>query len=291
MTTSKTNLKPSPNSITLNTGSSNLALTVLGTRGSLPTINPETATYGGNTSCYLLETAGEAIIIDAGTGIANFPDTGNKSLHLFITHAHIDHILGLPTFLGSHQGKDISIYGETRDNLTIEQQLQTYMSPPLWPATMSLYNVNITFRAIDQSTPITIGDITITTMPSNHPGGSTIYKFTHKSTSSRSTTITLATDYEHSHESFDALTTFAQNSDLILYDAQYTPEEYEHCKGFGHSTYEQATKLQELTNPKKLILIHHAPNHSDTFLDELQKSLKPGIIIAREGLNIKFSNT
>lgn len=270
-----------------------ISLTILGTRGSMPVSTPETANYGGNTSCYLIETDSEAIIIDAGTGIMNLPDTGNKRLSLLITHAHIDHVLGLPMFLATQRGKDISIYGVTRDGLTIKQQLESYISTPLWPVTMDIYGVNIDFHEIAEEGTFAIGEVTVTTMPSNHPGGSTIYRLTHNSTS-----ITIATDYEHiasnsEYSQLASLTDFARGSDLILYDAQYTPEEYEKCRGFGHSTYKKAIELQKLANAKQMLLIHHAPNHTDEFIDNLQErinSLEPelSITFAHEGQTISL---
>ena len=75
---------------------------------------------------------------------------------------------------------------------------------------------------------------------------------------------------------------------MILYDAQYTPEEYEKCRGYGHSTYEKALELQKITNANNILLVHHAPDHTDEFLGSLQRkinSLELGsqIIFASEG--------
>lgn len=271
----------------------NMSITVLGSRGSMPVSSPEMAGYGGNTSCYLVETENEAIIIDAGTGVTRLPDIGDRRLSLLITHAHIDHILGFPILLSALRGKEISIYGATRDGLTIKQQLESYISTPLWPVTMDIYGVNIDFHEIAEEGTFAIGEVTVTTMPSNHPGGSTIYRLTHNSTS-----ITIATDYEHiasnsEYSQLASLTNFAQGSNLILYDAQYTPEEYEKCRGFGHSTYKKAIEIQKLANAKQMLLIHHAPNHTDEFIDNLQErinSLEPelSITFAHEGQTISL---
>ncbi len=281
----------------------NMTLTVLGTRGSMAVSAPGMAKYGGNTTCYLIETPEEAIIIDAGTGIMNLPDIQGKRISLLITHAHIDHIMGLPMFLGKQAGKEITIYGETRDGLTIKEQLERYISNPLWPVTMDEYPVKLTFKDVaadnnavnnDDYSPFNIGDITVSTMPSNHPGGSTIYRLDYNGKS-----VVIATDFEHEEVTASdcsqstaagnplaRLAAFSASASLILYDAQYTPEEYEKCRGYGHSTYVQALELAEMIAPGKrapagerhtaaaqILLIHHAPNHDDAFLDALQAEI------------------
>lgn len=258
--------------------SSGMDLTILGVRGTMPVSTAETMQYGGNTSCYLFQTDKEAIIIDAGTGIMNLPDTGNRHLTLLITHTHIDHILGLPMFLATHQASEITIYGKNRNKLTIQEQLDRYLTQPLWPVSIQDYQSCIHFAELSDE-PFTIGDIAISTMPSNHPGGSTIFKL-----QNHDKTIVLATDFEHELPEalnmeihpispLESLAKFAENADILLYDAQYTPKEYERCRGYGHSTYEQAIRLKELSKATEILLIHHAPGHNDDFLDELQKNI------------------
>ncbi len=105
--------------------SGNISLHVLGCRGSMPISGPDFAKYGGATSSYLYMTEEEAIILDAGTGILNLPDVGSRRLSVLISHSHIDHILGLPMFIGSLGAKELSIYGATHEQLTIRQQLDT----------------------------------------------------------------------------------------------------------------------------------------------------------------------
>ena len=266
----------------------NMSITVLGSRGSMPVSSPEMAGYGGNTSCYLIETDNEAIIIDAGTGVMRLPDIGDRRISLLITHAHIDHILGFPILLSALRGKEISIYGVTRDDLAVKQQLERYVSTPLWPVTIDKYSTNMEFHEIAEVDTFAIGEVIIKTMPSNHPGGATIYKLINNGVS-----VTVATDFEHETADSDqaplySLADFAVESNIILYDAQYTPEEYKKCRGYGHSTYEKAIELQKITNVNEILLVHHAPDHTDEFLGSLQRkinSLELGsqIIFASEG--------
>ena len=85
-----------------------MKVTFWGVRGSIPTPGYETARYGGNTLCVevWLGECGRMIVIDAGSGIRRLgqdlmarPGRAPRvSLDLFLTHTHLDHILGLPFF-------------------------------------------------------------------------------------------------------------------------------------------------------------------------------------------------
>ena len=129
-------------------------------------------------------------------------------------------------------------------------------------------------------------------MESNHPGGSSIFKLKYNDK-----TIVYATDFEHDRPFygepsttaddvyiFSKLIDFCKDADLVLYDAQYSPEEYEKCKGFGHSTYVQALELFDRSHAKDMLLVHHAPDHADRQIDELASHLtSPHIRFAKEG--------
>jgi len=313
----------------ITTNSGNITLHVLGCRGSMPISGPAFARYGGATSSYLYMTDKEAIILDAGTGILNIPDLGSRRLSILISHAHIDHILGLPMFLGPVGAKELSIYGATHECLTIRQQLDTYLKRPLWPVGLDAFPCTITFKDVKENAePFQIGDVTVTAVPSNHPGGSTIFKLEHQGTS-----VVYASDFEHEElpedrkdrglieaekafckkagesaadtrsklytfatDPLKALTDFSRDADLVLYDAQYTPQEYLKCKTFGHSTSEKANELRTAANIKQILLVHHAPGHTDTFLDEMEKEIhqkynctSDDMLLAKEGDIIRLA--
>jgi phosphoribosyl 1,2-cyclic phosphodiesterase len=66
----------------------------------------------------------------------------------------------------------------------------------------------------------------------------------------------------------------ALNADLLVHDAQYTPEEYKMKLGWGHSSMEDAIKFASLAGVKHLLLSHHDPYRSDEQLSEIFKDLK-----------------
>ncbi|MDP2193861.1 MAG: MBL fold metallo-hydrolase, partial [Alphaproteobacteria bacterium] len=78
-----------------------LTVTFLGVRGTAPCCGPEYQVYGGHTSCVLIQAGSDIIIFDAGSGIMNahkFIKEKPKTVHLFLSHVHLDHIMGLSSF-------------------------------------------------------------------------------------------------------------------------------------------------------------------------------------------------
>ncbi len=255
-----------------------LKITILGARGSIPTDGRDMLEFGGATTCVLIETAGQAVYLDAGTGIISSPDIGDKSISILITHPHLDHILGLPFFpYFKDKGRRIDIYGEKREGTGIAGQVDRLISPPLWPLRLTDYAADTVFH--DITFPLTLGGIRVTGMSGRHPGGVTVYRIDHDERS-----VVFATDFEHDDGIMPELTAFSANADLILYDAQYTEEEYEAHKTFGHSTVSQGLKLLEESGAGMMRYIHHDPGHTDDMLMSMEAEVRDDrVSFAREG--------
>ena len=84
------------------------------------------------------------------------------------------------------------------------------------------------------------------------------------------------------------------NSDLLLHDAQFTPEEYQNKIGWGHSSMEDTIKFASLSGVKHLLLSHHDPFHSDPVLREIFSEVQKKVItpfpyeLAKEGMEIEL---
>ncbi len=255
-------------------------MTVLGSRGSAPISNRSMTEFGGATSCYMLETESEIIFLDAGSGIINAPAAfpADKRITILLSHAHSDHIIGLPYF-GQlfREERSIDIYGCPREGMTTEEQVGRLLSPPLWPVSLDSYPARTVCR--DIVWPLRLGDVLVEGMESNHPGGSVIFRIRHGGTS-----IVCATDYEHSAESMKELEAFAEGADLLMYDGQYTEAEYETKKGFGHSIPEIGLGIFRRCGAKRLLIVHHDPGHTDDMLREMEEAIRAdGVSFAREG--------
>ena len=255
-------------------------LTVLGCRGSMPAAGKEMLAFGGDTSCCQIEAQGETLFLDAGTGLVNAALPESRPLHILISHPHIDHLLGLLMFPGlSQPGRKVILYGKTVGGMSLEEQVRHLAGPPLWPATLSQYPADVQFQ--EACFPLSVGPFRVDAMASCHPGSSLIFRV-----AACGKRIVYATDFEHTEEKLHELSAFASEADLLLYDAQYTEEEYAVHKGFGHSTAEAGMRVQRESGAKRLLLIHHDPRHTDDFLRRRELAL--GIRYARQGEVIRL---
>ena len=91
----------------------------------------------------------------------------------------------------------------------------------------------------------------------------------------------------------------AKNADVLIYDSQYTPEEYignpPPAKfDWGHSTYEIGVDTAKAADVKQLVLFHHDPSHNDEKVLEIEKLAQERandrvkVVAAYEGLEIEI---
>ena len=110
-----------------------LRLRFWGTRGSIPSPGPDTVRYGGNTPCVEVRTDTDwLIILDAGTGIRELgrslvsrANGGAIAADIFLTHAHWDHIQGIPFFAPIFQpGNHFTIWGSKTLETSIDRVIR-----------------------------------------------------------------------------------------------------------------------------------------------------------------------
>ena len=255
-----------------------MKITILGARGSVPTGGKDMMEFGGATSCVLVETDEHAIFLDAGTGIIKSPDIGKKHISVLITHPHLDHLIGMPFFpYCNEEGRQIDLYGRKRGGESLEEQFGRLISPPLWPCTLADLSCDIRFKELTE--PLTIGDVTVETIESVHPGGSLVIRVIHDGKS-----VVYATDYEYMDDSCQSLIDFAKDTDLLLLDAQYTYEEALTRRGYGHTTIDNAAIVIQNAHARRTRFVHHDPRHNDEMLRNMEKAVKSdNAAFAREG--------
>ncbi len=265
-----------------------LKLKLWGVRGSIPTPVAQNLAYGGNTSCLEVRLPNdELFIFDAGTGIRELglalkdnPADAVRDIHLFFTHYHWDHLQGLPFFGPLYNPKIAMTFYSTCYACALRESLAGQMVEPYFPVDFGAVSANKTF-VNKGGLPVTIGDLTVRPFRLHHPQGAAGYRI-----ESGGASIVYATDREHGHAELDAeIREHAQDADILIHDAQYTPEEFPRYKGYGHSTWEEAVAVARECNVKQLILFHHDPNHDDATVSAMVESARarfPNSLGARE---------
>mgnify|MGYP002264069275 FL=1 len=120
-----------------------------------------------------------------------------------------------------------------------------------------------------------------------HPNGANAYRL-----EIGETIIVYCTDIEHPEKQLNPDTIeFAKDANVLIKDAQFTDEELPAHKGWGHSSWQQATTVAEKANVKQLVLYHHSPANDDAAVNKIEKDAQavfPNTIAAREGLEIRL---
>jgi len=285
-----------------------------GTRGSIPSPGPLTVRYGGNTPSVEVRTpSGSLVLLDAGTGIRELgraliarsngsPITGD----IFLTHAHWDHIQGIPFFAPAFQrGNRFTIWGAKSLAASIRRVVRDQMSPVVFPVAFEELAATFDFRELTDERHASDG-FDVRAFPVHHPGGALGYRFAARPADEQhgsaefvyiSDNELRAVDPAASNERWRAkLVEFIRGSQLLIHDATYTEDEYESHRGWGHSTYGDAVALALDSGVETLVLFHHSPDRSDDELDgrlaecrdAVARSGRPlRIIAAAEGLEIE----
>lgn len=244
-----------------------------GVRGSIASPGTSHDRYGGNTSCVTIRLAlDEYIIFDAGTGIREF---GNYlvrlglpvRLHLMITHAHWDHIQGLPFFRPAYLPQNtVEIYGCDQATVKFEKVIADQMKNTYFPVPLETMQAQRHFNTLDEGDYEVAGHH-VRTMHLNHPGTTIGYRVT-----VRGKSMVYLCDNELNEDKplvRERISAFIRGADLVVADAQYVPSDFPEKLGWGHSNYRDVIEVALDSEVRRLVLTHHDPDRSDDALDAM----------------------
>lgn len=256
-------------------------VTFWGTRGSIPTPGARTARYGGNTPCVAVTGAGgQLVILDAGTGIRALGNelverqNGAINAEILLSHAHWDHIQGLPHFKPFFSpGNAVRIWGSRQGSTSLEAILRRQMDPAVFPVPLDALSARLTVQHVEPG-EFTVGEFRVRAIKLRHPGTTLGYRLTPIAGGPAMAYVTDnelgdGPDYGTTATWRRDFVTFLQGAELVIHDAMYTPQELETHRGWGHSTFEQAVGVAADAGVRRLVLFHHEPEHGDDELDRL----------------------
>ncbi|MEH7828081.1 MBL fold metallo-hydrolase [Gemmobacter denitrificans] len=265
-----------------------LAVTLWGTRGSLPRSGTGFTEFGGDTMCVELRFGDQVVLVDAGSGIAPagkaLRNAGQTQIDLFFTHSHYDHMMGLPFFAPFYDpAAQVRLWsGHLHGQMTTQDMLCGFMRKPYFPVGPEVFKARIETRDFCPGDVLAgPAGMTVRTGWLNHPDGAVGYRF---EIGGRSVAILFDTEHEPGQMDPTVLD-LMQGVDLALYDAAFTEDEFETYRNFGHSTWEHAVMLAQQAGVKRLGLVHHALYRPDAELVEIDakaQDLFPGAFCGRD---------
>ena len=241
-----------------------------GTRGSIPVPGKDTTIYGGNTTCLEITLeSGRVIIIDAGTGIRPLGeqligDRAKVDIHLLITHIHWDHVWGFPFFDPVYEPTSrITIDGFPTCMKGLKATFDNRMGDGFFPIKFDDLKAEIRYLDTLNHGALKIDSVVIDSVPLQHPQGGFGFRFREGEK-----TLVFITDNELTEEAWagrhpNDFVEFCKDADMLIHDAQYTPEEREKRRGWGHSDYVAALNLALESHVKRFVLFHHDPSRKD----------------------------
>jgi len=261
-----------------------------GTRGSIATPGPGTVRFGGNTSCVEVTTrSGACFILDCGTGARQLGAAlmARKlpvCATILLSHTHWDHIQGFPFFAPLFiPGNRIAVCGPEGSGKSLREVLSGQMEFAYFPVEIDQLPASIAFKELGEGAHEFEG-ARVTAQYLHHPamtlgyrieadGAVLVYLCDHEpfsetlwqdgAGSARGDSIVHEGDRRHAR--------FMDHADLVIHDAQYTPEEFPSKKNWGHSTYEYAVGMAAAAGVRQLALTHHDPFHDDAFVAEIER--------------------
>jgi len=267
--------------------SHDLTVRFLGVRGSIATPG---MTAGGNTACLEVVAGDTRIILDAGTGLRTLGDermaSGIRHSTILLSHLHWDHVAGLPFFTPVYvPGFRVDIASGPNGVMPTHEAIRSLFRAPFFPVDFADIASQVAVRELPGNDRFTIGDVAVTVARLNHPDPVHGFRLEHDGHA-----IVYATDTEHFACVDPTLKKLAAGADILIYDAQYTPDEYPSKVGWGHSTWQAGAELARAAGVAQLVLFHHDPDRTDAQLAaieaEAQREL-PGTIAAREGMVLR----
>jgi phosphoribosyl 1,2-cyclic phosphodiesterase len=232
-------------------------------------------------------------VLDAGTGVrslgASFAASPPTDIDLLLTHLHLDHIEGLGFFAPLFDPEcTVRVWGPRPAGGSLEEFVTTYLSPPFFPLPFEQFPARISFTEVSEDS-WQIDDLRISTVPVCHPGSTVGYRLSQNGNS-----LAYIPDNEPALDRKSGLAV-AGDADILFHDAQFTDAEYSARVGWGHSAVSDFVTYLAEAAPRRAVMFHHDPAHSDVQLEGMLADVRAvvdgqPVELAHEGLELELGS-
>jgi len=238
----------------------------LGTRGWYPKY--------GHTACVVVRTGKADLIFDCGTGAALLRDVLRLEgeTHLFLSHFHLDHVVGLSFLLGAFRGKKLTIWGQEG----VEQIVRRLLSPPYFPVEIDRWPFEVAFGELEGNRKV--ADAEITALPLEHSNPSLGFR-----AGAGGRSLAYITDTRKCANAVK----LARGVDLLIHEATYSERGR---VGDGHSTGKEAGEVAREAGAKRLLLFHNDAECDEKCAKEILAEARgefPGCGRAKDGMKVR----
>lgn len=262
-----------------------------GARGTCPSPGPRTVRYGGNTPCVEVRSAhGPALILDAGSGIRllgqhlmQTPDE-QTPLHLFLTHRHMDHVLGLVHFAPLFTtARSIRVCCGDGEAVSLPSFIYALLGPPMFPHVEGLGR-ELELCEWPAGEPQRVEPFVVHRFTARHPGDAALFRVD----DAAGPLVAYAPDnelaYADTGEALIAwrarLVQFLRGVPVLIHDATYLSSELLQHVGWGHSSSEEAVRLAMECEAGTLVLFHHHPDRDDEAIERMLDAAREQVVQA-----------
>ena len=252
-------------------------------------------TFGGHSACVEIENgSSEYVLCDLGSGVRPFGQAAlarhagaPQTYHVFMSHVHWDHIMGLPFFTPAYiPGNRLFIYG---GHAVLEEALRRQQARPSFPVDFAAFKSTIEFVRLEPGTRYAVAGMDVTLKKQRHAGDSYGYRF-----ESNGHSVVYSTDSEHSladMKETESFVEFFDRADLVIFDAMYSLVEAISVKAdWGHSSNIVGVELCQRAQARHLCMFHHEPASSDATLARVLADTRRFEEITRTGAPLRITS-
>lgn len=221
------------------------------------------------TTSFLLD---DDLLIDAGTGLGDLPLNQMTGIrHIFLTHSHMDHIVGLPLLADSMYGvhdEPIMVHAQEKTIEAIKEHIFNWVIWPDFSELPTRENPSINFKVMKPGDKITIRSREIEMIPVNHTVPGVAY-----CVSTKRATVAFSGDTTTTDRLWEVLNGY-ENIDLFFVESAFSDADIEISKISKHYCPRLLGEdIKKLRHRPDVWLTHFKPGEEDLIYQQCVEAM------------------